>query len=143
MQASIDQAAQATDKKYDSLYKLITNTATSVTAPVKSPESQNTFEPSKGKQDLRWRAKEIGFFDPSYLLKHREGDVISNGKSLYIHSVLLFIERIQDVAAIKGNELVKTQLDICLRGSVLAWYTTELMKQDKIVLRYNPDGVTA
>ena len=68
---------------------------------------------------------------------------MSNGKSLYIRSVLLFVKRIQDVALIKGNKLVRAQLDTCLRGSALAWYTTELTKQDKIPLRYNSDGGTA
>ncbi len=35
----------------------------------------------------------------------------------------MFIDRIRDVVRVKGAELLRNNLQICLRGEALEWYT--------------------
>lgn len=53
-----------------------------------------------------WRADEIGLFDPHLDKSHGDGEIATVGKDVYYRSVMLFIERIRDMAMIKGAQLV-------------------------------------
>ena len=82
----------------------------------------------------RWNASEIGFFHPMY-----EDKSIASGaapmehtpKDTYFRDVHLFIEHARDVAGIKGDELVRTNLWTCLKGPALEWWLSELGETEK------------
>ena len=44
----------------------------------------------------------------------------------YYHDVCVFVERLEDLQAIKGEDLVPNNIHASLRGSALDWYTVEL-----------------
>ena len=48
-----------------------------------------------------------------------KGKVITVGKDVYYHSVILFIERIKDLVSVKGAILVRSNINTCLRGAAL------------------------
>ena len=63
-----------------------------------------------------WRPEAIGFFDPlrAKTIGTPAEDIISVGKDVYIRNVHVFVERIQDIAQIKGPEIVRTNLSTYL-----------------------------
>ena len=64
-----------------------------------------------------WNAKDIGFFDPHLDKSYGDGDIVTQGSDVYYRNVMLFIERVKDLAAIKGAAVVRTNLNTCLRGN--------------------------
>ena len=88
-----------------------------------------------------WRADEIGLFDPHLDKSHGDSEIATVSKDVYYRSVMLFIERVRDMATIKGAQLVQINLNTCLRGSALAWYTSELSNLERIGLRNDENGV--
>ena len=54
---------------------------------------------------------------------------------------MLFIERIWDMAMIKGAQLVRINLNTCLHGASLAWYTSELSNLERVGLQNDENGV--
>ena len=48
-----------------------------------------------------------------------EGEVVTVGKDVYYRSVILFVERIKDLASVKGTTLVRSNVNTCLRGAAL------------------------
>ena len=60
------------------------------------------------------------------------------GKDTYFRDVHLFIERVEDISAIKGDQLIIENLFTCLRGVALQWYTAELSDEAKLLVRYGP-----
>lgn len=91
----------------------------------------------------KWNASEIGFFDPHLDKSYGEGEVVTVGRDLYYRSVILFIERIKDLAQIKDVSMIRTNLNTCLRGFALEWYTSELRDLERIGLRADTNGVEA
>ena len=89
----------------------------------------------------RWNATDLGYFDPHLDKSYGEGEIVTVGKDLYFRSVILFIERIKDIAAVKGDALVRTNLNTSLRGAALKWYTAELSNLERTGLRNDPRGV--
>lgn len=61
--------------------------------------------------------------------------MVRDGKDVYYRNVNLFVERILDLAATKGHDAVKTNLNTCLRGTALIWYTAELTSLERSGLR--------
>ena len=45
--------------------------------------------------------------------------MIREGKDIYYRSVYLFVERVKNIILTKGEELVRTNLNIYLRGTAL------------------------
>ena len=88
-----------------------------------------------------WKADEVGLFDPHLDKSHEEGEVVTVSKEIYYWSVMLFIEWIQDIATIKGAQLVWINLNTCLCGGALAWYTSELSNLERVGLRSDENGV--
>jgi hypothetical protein len=78
------------------------------------------------------RYLETRFFDHQSL---GDGDIIFIGKEFWVRNVFVFIQRIKDVTALKGSEIVRTNLPTCLRGAAQRWYSDELNDRDKIALR--------
>ena len=92
-------------------------------------------------ENQKWRADEIGFFDPQLDLSFGEGDIVTVGKDIYYRSANVFCERVEDIATIKSADLVKANLNTCFRGAALQWYTTELTAIERQYFRIDPTGV--
>jgi len=61
------------------------------------------------------------------------------GKETYFRDVIIFIDRIKDVARIRGAEFVRSNLQLCLRGEALEWYTSQLTDGEKRLLTYGQE----
>ena len=94
---------------------------------------------SNGDGRERFNSDDVGYFDPFYESKSVDtGAAIEHtGKSTFFRDIHVFIDRIKDVARAKGEELLRQNLQICLRGTALAWYTTELTENDKRLVTYS------
>ena len=92
-------------------------------------------------RESRFNPDDVGYFDPFYDNKSVDtaADIEHSGKATYFRDVHTFIERIKDVVRTKGSEVVSRNLQLCLRGSALTWYTRELTEDSKRLLGYNPD----
>ena len=64
--------------------------------------------------------EDIGFFDLNLFTNYGEGEVVLVGKKLYYRNVILFTERMEDLAIIKKYELIRANLNTCLRRVALA-----------------------
>lgn len=86
----------------------------------------------------RFLATDVGFFDPFYDGKSSDtgAGMEHAGKETYFRDVIVFIDRIKDVARVKGAELLRNNLQICLRGEALEWYTCQLTDNEKRLLTY-------
>ena len=54
---------------------------------------------------------------------------------MYYRSVYLFVERVKNIILTKEEELMRINLNIYLRGTVLIWYTGELSELKRLILR--------
>ena len=67
----------------------------------------------------RWNAIELGYFN-SYLNKfYEESEIITMEKNVYYRSVILFVERIHNLIAMKEEAVVRINVNICFRDSTL------------------------
>ena len=62
-------------------------------------------------------------------------------KNVYYRSVILFVKRIYDLIAIKGEAVVRINVNICFRGFAFAWYILELLNLERRGLRVEGSGV--
>ena len=89
----------------------------------------------------RFNPDDVGYFDPFY--EGKSADTASaiehSGKSTFFRDIHVFVDRVKDVARAKGDVLLRQNLQICLRGTALAWFTTELTENDKRLVTYNMD----
>ena len=92
-------------------------------------------------QLTHWKADEIDLFNPHLDKSHEEGEIVTVSKDVYYWSVMLFIEHIQDIVTIKGAQLVRTNLNICLWSASLTWYTSELFNLERIGLWNDKNSV--
>src|SRR5579859_3687167 len=83
--------------------------------------------------DNRWRLEEIGIFEPDLPVDERNpaGDAVTVGRDTIYQNVDAFCERIEDAIAAKGTVMVRDNLQSCLRGQAIRWYTHELSATDK------------
>ena len=89
-------------------------------------------EAVEGNPGTRWNAGEVGFFDPNLsTAEYGAGPMVFKGDKTYFRDVHLFIDRAKDVGALRGWQMVKDNLWTCLRGTALAWYTSELSDEAK------------
>ena len=91
--------------------------------------------------DNKWKAEKLGFFDLYLISSLGLGDVMTINKELYYRSVILFIDRIADLATVKPAVLVKTNINICLRKAALLWYILELNDAKRSSLRNDINDV--
>ena len=61
--------------------------------------------------------------------------MIRDGKDLWIRNVHFFVERVKNLIAIKNAAVVRQNLNTCLRGYALIWYTFQLISLEKKTLR--------
>ena len=98
-------------------------------------------EPSNGPHTPRFNPGDVGFFDPFYNNKSADTGpgMEHTGKETFFRDVVVFIDRIKDVSHTKGTELVRLNLQLCLRGEALEWYTSQLTDAEKRLLTYGQD----
>ena len=72
-----------------------------------------------------WRIEDLGYFNPD-LSDPADSPVKSLQNHTYYRDVCVFVERLEDLQAIKGEDLVRNNIHASLRGSALDWYTVEL-----------------
>ena len=87
--------------------------------------------------DLKWNAFELRFFDSLY---DEKSAIIDNviehfDKNTYFRDIHIFIERIKNIAQIKDDTIVRNNLYICLRKTILTWYTSNLEKNQKRLIK--------
>ena len=103
--------------------------------PPSTPTTNNgsASDPSR----TSFKAEELGFFDPELPIEYGSGDVVRTGKDTIYRSVHLFVQRITDMASIKGDKIVNYNLPLYLRGAALEWYSRQLTVLEKEDLRVN------
>ena len=79
--------------------------------------------------DSKWNAAELWLFRSSFrqVLRGRQNRHCGKG-CLLPQCNSFFVERIHDLAAVKGEAIVRTNVNTCSRGSAPTWYTSELSK---------------
>ena len=92
-------------------------------------------------QSPRFNLGDIGFFDPFYDNKSTDTGpgMEYTGKETFFRDIIVFINRIKDVSRTRGIELVYTNLQLCLRGEALEWYTLQLTDAEKRLLIYGQE----
>jgi hypothetical protein len=87
--------------------------------------------------DNRWRIEEFGLFQPDLQVdsSHPAGDVVTIGKDTFYRNVDAFCERVRDAVSLKGPDVVRENLHLCLRGTASRWWTFELSELDKQAIR--------
>ncbi len=85
-----------------------------------TPTSDNltSIDPSR----IFFKIEELGFFDPELPIEYGLGDVVKIGKNTIYHSVHLFVQRITDMANIKGDKVVSHNLPFIFEE--LPWNST-------------------
>ena len=87
---------------------------------------------------FKWNPSNIGFFDPHFnekiiaiasVMKHSEKDI-------YFRNIHLFLKRCSNIATIKGDQIVRNNLFICLRELALQWYISEMTSNVKALIKY-------
>ena len=89
----------------------------------------------------RWNPSDLGFFDPFYDGKSADtGQAMEHaGKDTYFRDIHAFLDRIKDMARVKGAEKVRQNLQLSLRGTALEWYTSELTDGEKRLVSYGDE----
>ena len=82
--------------------------------------------------DTQWNAEQIGFFDPDY---ESNGPVVNSGKYVFYKDVYVFIDRLKDMAPLRGEDKLRTVLLQCFRGTALIQHSSELSELEKNLLR--------
>ena len=121
----------------------------SITPPLQAagPSTQHHLEqahlvqpplPTTSAVEPRWKAEEIGFFDPYLDASYGAGDLISVGKDTYYRDIHLFVAQVANIARIKGSALVAANLHTCLRGTALQWYAAlDSLQQISLTVSYD------
>ena len=79
-----------------------------------------------------WKTDEVGYFWPDI-----KEDVAMKqiGNQVYYKNTNTFLDRMRDIAAYKGEALVKTNLPACFRRAALFWYSFELTDRERRLIR--------
>ncbi|KAL1967226.1 hypothetical protein VTN77DRAFT_3517 [Rasamsonia byssochlamydoides] len=81
-----------------------------------------------------WNGEEVGYFHPD-LADDNDAAVVVIDNRVHYRDVHVFIDRVRQVAAVRGSDAVKHQLWVCLRGLALSWYSVELSEHQRRSLR--------
>jgi len=86
-----------------------------------------------------WQADEVGFFFPDLHSSYGSSEIVTIGKDSFYRNASVFLDRLDDIARLKGDDLVRNNISTCFRGAALQWYTTELSDIEKASFR-SPSG---
>ncbi|CAG8253100.1 unnamed protein product [Penicillium olsonii] len=82
-----------------------------------------------------WKTDEVGYFAPDNTAKQHVRAY--KGTTFYLN-VYVFLNQVRSIVALKTDEVVRTNLQACLREAAQAWYSSELSEQDRLILRTFP-----
>lgn len=109
------------------------------TAMAKTPNQNPTTSvrgaegpPGLGSSTSR-RPADLRLFGPQLLTSCGSGPMVRESKAVYYRKKS--VERIMDMAATKGDDVVRTNLNTCLHGAAKTWYTIPLTSLERKALR--------
>ena len=91
----------------------------------------------------RWNAADLGFFDSLYDGKSVVSGASSLehfGKDSYFRDIHAFIDRAKEMTIIKEPKMVRENLWLSLRGTVMKWWNIELFVNEKRMSRMLKEG---
>ncbi|CAA9220090.1 MAG: hypothetical protein AVDCRST_MAG95-496 [uncultured Adhaeribacter sp.] len=84
----------------------------------------------------RWKAEDIGLFNPEYHDPANPGPVISLGRHTLYRNIYAFTDQLKDLAKASGKLIMlRDMLPTCFKGAALIWHSTELTDLEKDLLR--------
>lgn len=103
-----------------------------------SPQANNENALMPATRPPNWRDSEVGFFHPD--MDGQDGDVTTSGSDSVVtfRDVHLFVDRLKDAVAYRGEAMVRERIPSLLRGTAAIWYTTALDPVLKNGLRVSP-----
>ena len=130
--ASMDRMFQRMNENIDRRFATVGN------GPGGNNQNNPNQDGNNGNNGQRFHANEIGFFDPYFDGKSAStGPPVDNsGKDHIFRDVHVFLNQARSVASIKGWELIRSNLPLCLRGQALIWYTSELTDAERRLYKY-------
>jgi hypothetical protein len=95
------------------------------------------FSQTLDSRSERWVSKDLKFFDSTYDEKFTTIDDTMQlvDKNTYFRNVHLFIDRVKNIIVIKTIDVIRNNLYICLRDTIMTWYTTELFEKTKELVK--------
>ena len=84
-----------------------------------------------------WKTEDLGYFHPD-LLDKDDSAVKTVSNQTHYRDVLVFVDRLKDLVTLKGEEVIRANIHASLRGSALAWYTSELSEFERQSIRHMP-----
>jgi len=102
-----------------------------VAAGIAAHANLQAADPADDRRTPNWRDSEAGYFYPDLDISEGEGDAVTVNNDLVFRDVHLFIDKLKDAVAYRGEAMVKDRIPALLRGSVQLWYSTgidQLMK---------------
>ena len=94
--------------------------------------NQNQAPPPTDNRSPGWKDSEVGFFDPDGV----DAQTTGNG-DVILNDVNVFIDRLKDAVAYRGEQLVRERIPALLRGSAQMWWSTGLDELTKTGLRHS------
>ncbi|KAN0067958.1 hypothetical protein V8E54_013886 [Elaphomyces granulatus] len=103
--------------------------------PQGHPATPATSAVTASTNGTSWRTDDLGYFHPD-LPDSRDSAVRTVANQTHYRDVLVFLDRLRDLAILKGDDIVRSNIHASLRGSPLAWYSTELTDFERSSLRH-------
>ena len=119
-------------------WKALRSLVAGISTPQQPRQEYQGPPPTVPPQEPReWRAEDIGYFDPDYedSNSNYSNAMVSTGKHTFYKDVYTFVDRLRDMAKLRGPDKVRTVLPECLRGTALVWHSAELSEMEKDLLR--------
>ena len=85
--------------------------------------------------DNKWKSKNLNFLNFHLFTSYDIESMIRDNKNIYYHNIYIFIERVLDLIAIKNQEFIKINFNICLKENALMWYIVELSTLERSTFR--------
>jgi hypothetical protein len=90
---------------------------------VQNSSSRDSVPTEDNPQENRFRAEEIGFFDPYLSTSRAEpGEITQLGDKTYYRDTRTFLDSAYSIDRTKKRGLVAQNLHTCLRGTAQQWY---------------------
>ena len=87
------------------------------------------------------RVSDVGFLWPDMPESYGPGDVVFTHRETLYREVYTFCRRIEDLAATKGEDLVRENIANCFRGTALHWWLNTLSQDERDALQQLPTGL--
>ena len=103
---------------------------------LESSDFSNSFDENLNiDESTFWRSKNLDFLDSKLFTFYDSNSMIRDDKNVYYRNVHFFCERIRNLVAIKSEELIRVNLNICLFDYAFIWYILKLRALNRVDLR--------